>query len=79
MLRPMTVALEQFRDSCLDLVSLVSRTGEEVLIAEHGETLARLVPAPAAPPANLFGKLAERTHVAGDIVNSTGEEWEADA
>jgi antitoxin (DNA-binding transcriptional repressor) of toxin-antitoxin stability system len=71
MLLPMTVALERFKASCLDLISLVNRTGEEVLIAEHGEALARLVPARSTPPANLFGKLVESTHVTGDIVRRT--------
>jgi prevent-host-death family protein len=74
----MTVALEQFQASCLDLINLVNRTGEEIRIDQHGLPVARLVPAPASPPTMLFGKLAQQTRVQGDIVNSLGEPWEAD-
>ena len=74
----MTVALEQFQSSCLDLINLVSRTGEEVCIAQHGQAVARLVPAPALAPSALFGKLAQQTRVQGDLVSGLGEPWEAD-
>jgi antitoxin (DNA-binding transcriptional repressor) of toxin-antitoxin stability system len=75
----MTVALEQFKSSCLELINLVSRTGEEVWVAQNGQTLVKLVPAPAVPPATLFGKLAQETLVQGDIVSGVDERWEADA
>ncbi len=75
----MMVALEQFKSSCLELISLVSRTGEEVWVAQNGQTLVKLVPAPAIPPSALFGKLARETCVQGDIVSGPEEHWEADA
>jgi antitoxin (DNA-binding transcriptional repressor) of toxin-antitoxin stability system len=75
----MMVALEQFKSSCLELISLVSRTGEEVWVAQNGQALVKLVPAPALPPSAIFGKLAEETRVQGDIVSGLHEQWEADA
>ncbi|MCZ7636297.1 MAG: type II toxin-antitoxin system prevent-host-death family antitoxin [Verrucomicrobia bacterium] len=75
----MTIALEQFQASCLDWINLVNRTGEELAIDQHGLLVAKLVPAPVSPPATLFGKLAEQTHVQGDIVSASGDPWEADA
>jgi antitoxin (DNA-binding transcriptional repressor) of toxin-antitoxin stability system len=75
----MTVALEQFKSSCLELINLVSRTGEEVWVAQNGQALVKLVPAAAVPPSTLFGKLAQETRVQGDIVSGVEEHWEADA
>lgn len=75
----MTVALEQFKSSCLELIGLVSRTGEEVWVSQNGQALVKLVPAPPLPPSVLFGKLAQETRVQGDIVNGPETPWEADA
>lgn len=75
----MNVAFEQFKSSCLELISLVSRTGEEVWVAQNGQVLVKLVPVPALSPSAMFGKLAQETHIRGDIVSDLDEPWEADA
>ncbi len=44
----MTVSTEELHENTADVIARVAR-GEEVVIEQDGETVARLVPAPPAP------------------------------
>lgn len=74
----MVIAAGKFKAVCLKLMDQVSRTGEEVIITKRGRPIARLVPVGAVAARPLFGLLSEEVAVYGDIVEPTGESWEAD-
>jgi prevent-host-death family protein len=69
------VAAGQFKNTCLALMDEVQRSGEPVLITKHGKPVAKLVPA-GPPPDEIFGRLAGRAKITGDIVSATDEDWE---
>jgi prevent-host-death family protein len=67
----------QFKTKCLAIMDRVQKTGESVLITKHGKPVARLSPAPAGPE-DVFGYLAGKVKIVGDIVGPTTpiEDWE---
>jgi len=48
------------------------------LIPKHGKPVAELVPAPAGAPDDIFGYMAGKVKIAGDIVGPVTplEDWE---
>jgi prevent-host-death family protein len=67
----------QFKSRCLAVMDQVQQTGEPVLITKHGKPVAKLVPAPATPE-DIFGYMAGKVKVVGDIVGPITpiEDWE---
>ena len=63
-----TMAAGEFKAHCLRVMDEVERTRRSVVITKRGRPVARLVPADAAEPAALFGRLAGKIHIVGDIV-----------
>lgn len=63
------------------LLDRVSQARESIVITRYGKPIARLTPVESAENTGrgLVGCLAGTVTVRGDIVASTGEEWEADA
>ena len=75
----MVIAAGKFKATCLELMDRVKRTGEEIVITKHGRPVARLVPVDADVARPTFGLLSDQTQIYGDIVEPTGEVWDADA
>ena len=61
------VAAGEFKQKCLKLMDEVRSKRVSVLITKKGEPVARLVPVDAQPETDVFGCLAERLEVLGDI------------
>jgi prevent-host-death family protein len=68
----------EFKAKCLQLIDEVNHSRIPLLITKHGKPVARLVPYIDDGHA-LFGCMKDTVIIKGDIVNSTGETWEADA
>jgi antitoxin (DNA-binding transcriptional repressor) of toxin-antitoxin stability system len=65
------------RLKCLAVMAQVMPSGEPVLITKHGKPVATPVPA-ALEAADLFGYMAGKVKIAGEIVGSITplEDWE---
>jgi prevent-host-death family protein len=74
----MRIPAKVFKARCLDLISRVARTHEEVVITKHGKPVARLVPAREVPEAVIFGCMAGSVVKMGDIVSPVGDGWGAE-
>ena len=74
----MVIPAGKFKATCLKLMDEVNRTGEEVVITKHGRPVAKLVPVDAGVARRPFGLLSDQTVIYGDIIEPSGEQWEAD-
>jgi prevent-host-death family protein len=72
-----TMAAGVFKAQCLRVMDEVARTRRTIVITKRGRAVAKLVPADAAEPGALFGRLAGRIHVAGDIAAPPADPPEA--
>lgn len=73
----MKIAAGVFKAQCLRLMEEVRSGHKTFEITKRGQPVARLVPIDDAPPV-LFGRLAGRVSIVGDIVAPIDEPWEAD-
>jgi len=73
----MEIAAGQFKAHCLRLMDEVKNERKTFEITKRGRLVARLVPIDSQPP-SLFGRLADRVAISGDIVSPLGEAWEAE-
>lgn len=66
-----------FKAHCLQVMEKVRRTRRPVTITKRGVPVARLVPADRPAKKGLFGCMADRTEIAGDIEAPaySEEEW----
>ena len=73
-----TMAAGEFKAHCLRVMDEVERTRRSVVITKRGRPVARLVPADAGEPDALFGRLAGKIQIIGDIVAPLGppEVWD---
>lgn len=75
-----SIAISEFKATCLAVLEEVRRTGEPVLVTRRGKAVAEIVPA-ARPAAErrVLGVLSDRLRVLGDIVEPAVEanEWYA--
>jgi prevent-host-death family protein len=69
----------EFKAKCLSLMDEVMETGEEIIITKRGQPVARLVPALPEKPTRIWGCREGTVEILGDIVASTGEEWDAES
>jgi len=74
----MVVPAGQFKAQCLALIDKVSQTRQSITITKWGKPVARLVPLEDVKSRRLFGYFAGHVLEEGDIVNATGERWEAE-
>jgi len=68
----------EFKAHCLQLLDGVQKSGQSLVVTKRGRPVARVTPISSAPT-SLFGCLKGQVDIAGDLVQSTGEAWEADA
>ncbi len=74
----MEITATEFKAHCLQLMDRVAELGEEVVITKRGKAIARLVPLNEAPSGGSFGAMRGTARILGDIVEPTGEIWEAE-
>lgn len=75
-----TIAVSEFKATCLGVIEEVRRTGHSIVITKHGVPVAELVPiADAKKPRNWLGCMAGTARILGDIEGPAIEleEWEA--
>lgn len=75
-----SLAISEFKATCLAVLESVRTTGEPVLVTKRGEPLAEIVP--ASHPADgkrPLGALASSGRIVGDVVSPVADErdWEA--
>ncbi len=76
---PNTLAISEFKATCLKVLDQVKLTGTPVLVTRRGQPVAMVVPPPPAEaPPRWLGSFAGTAQIVGDIVSpATGtEEWE---
>ncbi len=71
------VGAGEFKAHCLQLIDQVSHSRVSIVITKHGKPLARLIPYEEVP-SSLFGCMKDTVIIHGDIVEGTGEIWQAE-
>ena len=75
-----SMAISEFKATCLAVLERVRRTKKPVLITRFGQPVAEVVPLSVPPPPKgWIGAMAGTAEINGDIVSPVGEEtdWEA--
>jgi prevent-host-death family protein len=75
-----SMAISQFKATCLAVLERVRRTKKPVLITRFGQPVAEVVPPSTPPPPKSWvGSMAGTARIVGDIVSPVAEErdWEA--
>jgi prevent-host-death family protein len=72
------VTAANFKTNCLRLMDEVARRRVPLVITKRGKPVAKLVPLNDRP-IDIFGRMAGTIKICGDIIEPTGEVWEADA
>lgn len=75
-----TIAISQFKATCLAVLERVRRTRRPVLITRFGEPVAEVVPPSPAPlPDGWLGSMSATGRIAGDVVRpaSSEDDWDA--
>ena len=76
----MQIPAGEFKSKCLKLMDQVKETHEEIVVTKYGKPVVKVVPiddanAPARP---LMGYLQGAVVIHEDIVEPTGEVWDAE-
>ncbi len=71
------IAAGEFKAKCLHLLDEVQRTRKEIVITKRGKPVARMLPV-EQEPTSVFGRMKGTVEILGDIVASTGEQWQVD-
>lgn len=66
-----------FKAECLKIMDEVNRTKRSVIITKRHKPIAMLVPIEDNTQ-ELFGKMKGTMKIKGDIIESSGEQWDAD-
>lgn len=74
----MKVAAGEFKAKCLKLMDNVHENHREIIITKFGKPIAKLTAVEKEEVKPLFGILKDSLFITGDIVNPTGEKWNAD-
>lgn len=75
-----TMAISEFKATCLGVLERVRRTKKPILITRFGEPVAEVVPPSMPPrPKGWIGSMAGTAKIIGDIVSPVSGEsdWEA--
>jgi prevent-host-death family protein len=72
------VGAGEFKARCLQLIDEVSHSRVPIIVTKHGKPLAKLIPY-LEEPVSLFGCMKDSVVIYGNILDGTGEAWEADA
>jgi prevent-host-death family protein len=61
------IAAAQFKAKCLQVMDEVAKGGKPVIVTKRGKPMVKIVPVDAPDDAELFGCLADRFEIVGDI------------
>lgn len=77
----MKIPAGQFKAKCLKIMDEIQESREEVTVTKHGRPVAKLVPVnhEGKGRQSPFGFMKNSVVILGDIVESTGEKWDADS
>jgi len=67
----------EFKSKCLKVMDEVASTGEEVVVTKNGKPVGKFVPY-SAKPKSLRGLHEGLLQARDDLVEPTGEAWEAE-
>ena len=72
------VGATEFKAKCLELMDRVQAKRETFVITKRGKPVAKLVPLGRARSGGLFGRLATRASITGDVTGPAiaAESWE---
>ena len=76
---PETIAISEFKATCLRLLDSVKKTGQSIIVTRKGEPIALVSPPPPPPkPDKWLGCLKDSLEICGDIISPVAdeEEWE---
>lgn len=74
-----TIAISDFKATCLAVLERVRRTGTSIIVTRRGEPVAEIVPPSAASTGNAWlGSMRGTATITGDIVSpaSSFADWE---
>ena len=74
-----SIAISQFKATCLSLLERVRQTGQPLLVTKRGAPIAQILPPPPkeATEQSAFGCMRGRSEQMGDIVEPlSAEDWE---
>ena len=73
-----TIAISEFKATCLKLLERVKNTGQAVLITKKGEPIALVTPPPPpAKPKSGYGVMQGTVQIKGDIIEPLPlDDWE---
>ncbi len=74
----MKISAGEFKSKCLKIMDNVNTYHEEVVITKYGKPVAKLVPYSEKQGKSLFGYMRGSVSCEKDIIEPTGEKWEAD-
>jgi prevent-host-death family protein len=69
-----TIAAGEFKAKCLQIMDEVDDSGEAVIITKRGVAVAKLVPVFNKDPHSVFGCMAGKMEIVGDLTISPWEE-----
>jgi prevent-host-death family protein len=72
------VAVTEFKAKCLHLLAEVELIRKELVVTKRGKPVARILPPEEEKKRPIFGWMKGKIKILGDIVEPTGERWEAD-
>ena len=72
-----TIKASEFKAKCLQLMEVVTESGEQLVITKRGKPVSLLSPYPDRP-ASLFGRHRGSLKIRGDIVAPIDEAWDAE-
>lgn len=68
----------EFKARCLSVLDEVAETRTEVVVTKRGKPVARVVPVDDVAAPELFGALAGRIRIVGDVISPVEDDWDAD-
>lgn len=74
-----TMAISEFKATCLSVLERVRRTGTPVVVTRRGVPIAEInPPAPVAPATAWLGSMSGTANIVGDLVAPVAsDDWEA--
>lgn len=71
------VGAAEFEAKCRHMIEEIATTGEPVVITRNDHPIAQLLPVSSNKPRSLFGAMAGRIDIIGDIEAPIDTDWEA--
>jgi prevent-host-death family protein len=71
-----TIQASEFKAKCLKLMDEIAETGETLVITKNGKPLSRLVPYRPRVD-SLWARHEGEIELADDLIEPTGEDWNA--